>query len=140
MFKKEYFNLRQSYEFDVKVFDQDNIFAGYLKLTPKKCTLRVMGERTPSNNFYNSKIIKCSTLDFYFFLYELSISNMSSQLLQYKENGSIGFFEYEFEIGFVAYSNQISSNSNEITALEIESPLLKIGLVTRQRKENYWTQ
>lgn len=136
MLEKNYLNLADSYEFNVKVFDHKNIFAGYLKLTPEKCTLRVMGERDPSNNFHSSKIIKCSSLKFNFFLYELSISHMSSQLLQYDDKGGIGFFEYTFNIGFIVCSNQSLSNINNIKELKIQFPLLKswIGNTTTQNK------
>lgn len=92
MFDKEYLNLTESYEFDVRVFDEDKVFAGNLKLSPQKCSLRVMGERQPSQNFSNSKIIKCSKLNLCFSLHELLLTSMSSQLLQIRHDENIGFF------------------------------------------------
>lgn len=136
MFDKDYLNLTENYEFDVKVFDEDKVFAGNLKLSPQKCSLRVMGERSPSQDFSNSKTIKCSTLRLYFTLHELILTQMSSQLLQISDGEHIGFFEFEFNVGFVTYSKDHNHFNKAIKGFVIDAPILKnwIGHTTIQNK------
>lgn len=94
-------NLGKTYTYSVSVRDMDKLFAGKLTLSPDRCTLRVMGERSPSSDFSQSTKIECSTLKMNFFLFELSNHYQSSQCLQSVADEQVGFFEYEFEVGFV---------------------------------------
>ncbi|NRB24069.1 HEPN domain-containing protein [Shewanella sp.] len=94
-------NLGKTYTYTVSVRDMDKLFAGKLSLSPDRCTLRVMGERRPSYDFSQSTKIECSAFDMNFLLFELSNHYQSSQSLQSTVDEQVGFFEYEFEVGFV---------------------------------------
>ncbi|WP_368084789.1 HEPN domain-containing protein [Vibrio splendidus] len=117
-------NLNQSYEFKVSVEDEDKKFAGRLILSPEKCTLKVMGEREPSRDFFLSKEIKCNSFNRYFWLFDLSEVYWGSQCLRSTIDENIGFFECEFEIGFIVSSETYYPSDCTVLGFSIDSPMI----------------
>lgn len=123
-------NLNQSYDFDVLVDDNGKKFSGKLLLTPDKCTLRVMGERTLSNNFFLSSELKCSSFRQYFWLFDLNGISLSTRHI----DECLSFFECVFEVGFIVSSDSNFSSDSCIESLSIEAPMIKkwVGMTNIQ--------
>uniref|UniRef100_UPI00403847AA ApeA N-terminal domain 1-containing protein n=1 Tax=Vibrio jasicida TaxID=766224 RepID=UPI00403847AA len=121
---KKNLNLDKTYSYTVYVKDKDQNFAGKLTLSPDKCTLKVMGERSPSCDFYQSSQIECSSFDKSFMLFELSNVSGSFQNLQYATGKQIGFFEYEFEVGFVICSEGNLRSYDDTISFCIKSEMI----------------
>ncbi|WP_019617057.1 HEPN domain-containing protein [Psychromonas ossibalaenae] len=132
----EILKLDEKYSFDVSVRDDNKRFAGKLTLSPEKCTLRVMGERQTSYSFYESSQIECSTFDKSFTLFELSINYQSSQSLRTSVDDNVGFFEYEFDVGFVICSDEDFNLNQNAAGFTIDSPMIKkwIGYTNKQQE------
>jgi hypothetical protein len=128
--------LGNTYTFDVSVRDENKLFAGKLTLSPSKCTLRVMGERRPSLDFSQSKKIECSSFHMSFLLYDLTIHYQSSQCLRAAMDDDVGFFEYEFEVGFVVCTKGHFHSYDRIISLSIDSDMIKkwVGYTNLQQE------
>lgn len=118
-------NLQNTYTYVVSVKDIDQHFAGKLILTPDKCTLKVMGERRPTFDFSQSSKIECSAFSKSFILFDLSISSQAFQNLQYINSAHVGFFEYEFEVGFVVCYEGYLDSSDDAISFCVESEMTK---------------
>ncbi|MEC6907727.1 HEPN domain-containing protein [Photobacterium piscicola] len=134
--RNEILELGKSYTFDVSVRDENKLFAGKLTLSPSKCTLRVMGERRPSLGFSQSEKIECSSFHMSFFLYDLTINYQSSQCLRASIDDDVGFFEFEFEVGYVVCAEGYFHSFDGITSLSIDSCMTKkwVGYTNLQQE------
>ncbi|HAV2894217.1 TPA: hypothetical protein JH890_000572 [Acinetobacter baumannii] len=119
-------NLNEEYSFEVKVQDQERTLAGKLFLSPKECTLHVMTERQPSDEFYNSEVILCSTLNKSFTLFGLACNHSSVMYhLTEGEDFNIGFYEYTFHIQFLIISNGFLNFDDQLINFTFNAPILK---------------
>ncbi|TKF99560.1 hypothetical protein FCV76_18375 [Vibrio sp. F13] len=128
--------LNETYTFDVSVRDERKLFAGKLTLSPSKCTLRVMGERRPSYEFSQSTKIECSSFDKSFLLFELTTHYQSSQTLQSTADEHVGFFEYEFEVGFVICTDSRFNSFETAVSFSIDADMNKkwVGYTKHQKR------
>lgn len=118
-------NLDEEYSFEVTVEDNDQSFAGKLMLSPKQCFLHVMTERKPSEEFYNSTEIYCSTISNNFNLYELKFKSSSSNfVLTCSDQTRASFYELTFEVGFILISKGWMNYQKNILSFTIDAPLL----------------
>ncbi|WP_034170014.1 HEPN domain-containing protein [Acinetobacter sp. YZS-X1-1] len=138
MFNREcILKLEEEYSFEVNVEDENQSFAGKLTLSPKKCSLRVMTERRPSDNFHKAIIIYCSTLRMNFNLYELKYSGSSANFsLIGPEQNHVSFYEYIFDVGFITCSSTSLKYDEEITGFTIDASIFAkwINLTKKQEE------
>lgn len=134
--RDEILELGKPYTFDVSVRDVNKLFAGKLTLSPSKCILRVMGERRPSPDFSLSEKIECSSFNMSFLLYDLTIYYQSSQCLHAAIDDDVGFFEYEFEVGYVVCAEGHFHSLDRIISLSIDSGMTKkwVGYTNLQQE------
>lgn len=96
--------LNKKYSFDVRVQDGENRFAGRLELSPDKVTLTVKGEATEgrecSFGFSDTDEVWCDGYTKSYILKNLKMIRAQSGVL---EHNKIGFFEYVYEVGYLAY-------------------------------------
>ncbi len=135
----ELLTLDKEYTFKIKVKDESQWFAGTLFLSPQQCTLHMMTERHPYGDFFNPElIIECSnSIKNKFFLFNCSIIQYESRVIERTPNKTISSFEYIFNIGFIIYCNNISSNINDtIEGFSIVSEKIKqwVGITHNQHK------
>lgn len=128
-------DLNENYSFDVLVKDHGTNFAGKLTLSPNECTLKVMGERQISLEFYNFDKIECFTLQNHFLLSDVQLKNFgftSLRLNDQKNRGS--FFEIEFHVGLVIKSNTKITKETLFNGFCIESDIIKewTGITNKQ--------
>lgn len=130
-------NLDTDYSFEVTVEDNNQSFAGKLTLSPKQCLLHVMTERKPSEEFYSSKEIYCSTLSNSFNLYELKFKSASSNFaLECTDQSTASFYEITFEVGFVLISKGWMNYQKNILSYTIDAPLLAKWIDYTQTQDN----
>lgn len=135
----ELLELDKEYTFKVRVKDENQWFAGTLFLSPQQCTLHMMTERYPYRDFFNSElIIECSnTFQNKFFLFDCSIIQYESHVIERTPDKTISSFEYKFKIGFIVYCENILSNINDtIEGFSIVSENIKkwVGITHNQHK------
>lgn len=96
--------LNKMYSFDVRVQDGENRFAGRLELSPEKITLTVKGEETQgrecSLGFSDVDEVWCDWYTKSYVLKNLKMIRAHSGVL---EHDKIGFFEYVYEVDYLAY-------------------------------------
>lgn len=124
--KDSLLNLNKEYSFTVRVQDQDKTLAGKLFLAPSKCTLHVTTERKPSDGFYDSQIIYCSSTSKSFILYDLVCTNNSAMFhLQDGENHDSNFYEYIFEVQFIVLKNGFLNFDEKIINFTFDAQIFK---------------
>lgn len=129
--------LDEEYSFEVEVEDENQVFAGKLTLSPKKCSLHVMTERQPSKDFHKSTIIYCSSFRKKFNLFDLKLNSKSANFGLYGlEQNNVSFYEYTFEVGFITVSSTSLKYDEEITGFTIDASMLAkwVNLTTKQEK------
>ncbi|MCE6007928.1 HEPN domain-containing protein [Acinetobacter soli] len=130
-------DLNENYSFDVIVKDHDTNFAGKLILSPDECTLKVMSERQISSEFYNFDKIECFTLQNHFLLSDVQLKNWGFRSLRLNDpSDQGGFFELEFDVGFVIKANTSTSLKKETTfsGFSIEADMIRkwTGITKKQ--------
>lgn len=144
LFDDKVLNLGKTYSYPVSVRDMDKLFAGKLTLSPDRCTLRVMGERSTSYDFSQSTKIECSAFNMNFLLFELSIHGHNSQCLQSAVDEQVAYFEYEFEVGFVVCFEGHFHSFDDAIGFCVKSEMTKkwIGYTELQQElvEKYHTR
>lgn len=112
--------------FKVSVHDNDQTFAGILNISPKKSSIRIMTERSFSKNFWNTSVINCMAINHSFTLSQLTPKFNSSIFNLYDTEGnSQGFYEFEFDIGFLISSHCNYICSDGFNGFTIEAPIFQ---------------
>lgn len=125
---KDPLNLNENYSFDVLVRDNGTNFAGKLKLSPEDCTLRIMGERQFTSNYYAIETFECFTLRNHFLLSGVKFKSLRSTSLRLNDPiNTGGFFELEFNIGFVIKASTSTRLIKEtvFNGFSIEAEMIK---------------
>lgn len=138
----ETLELNKDYGFDVRVVDGDRRFAGRLELSPDSVTLTVKGEETGdrecSFGFSDIDEVWCEGFDNSFVLKNLRVLRGRSGVLEYKK---IGFFEYVYEVEYLAYftSRVYQSQKYRGVSVDFEEAKSWIGHTKTQDKilKNY---
>lgn len=134
---KDPLNLNESYSFDVLVRDNGTNFAGKLKLSPEGCTLRIMGERHFTSNYHTIETFECFTLRNHFLLSGVKFKSARSTNLSLNDPiNRGGFFELEFNIGFVIKASTSTRLIKEtvFSGFSIEAEMIKkwTGITNKQ--------
>ncbi|MHA3048681.1 hypothetical protein [Acinetobacter sp. ANC 4639] len=127
----ELLELDKEYTFKVIVKDEDQWFAGTLSLSPKECLIRITGERPPKTDFYKLEVIECKDRKNNFFLFNIALTSLESRLIDMSHGKTVWAFEYEFSIGFIICSKNISDS---IKGFSIASEKIKqwVGITNKQ--------
>lgn len=110
-------------------------FIGVLKITPNRCTIRIMGERIPKLGIPDPEKIECQGDSLNFLLFELRLISARQRSLRSTVNNELGFFEYEYEVSYL-----LTSESNivdtDVSCITLSSPLINkwIGHTNTQSK------
>lgn len=112
--------------FKVSVHNNNQTFAGFLNISPKKSSIRIMTERSFSEDFWNTSVINCMGINHSFTLSQLTPKfNSSFFNLHDAEGNGQGFYEFEFDIGFLISSNCYNACSNKYNGFTIEAPIFQ---------------
>lgn len=118
-------DLNKSYKFDVTVKDGANRFNGVLRLSPSSCTLHVSAERHASVSFYSPTKIECSSFKKDFILLDITLVSSSNKALSMSPDNPLGFYEYDFDIGFIICSSSSFKGLGNIDGISIDAPMMK---------------
>lgn len=134
---KDPLNLNQSYSFEVLVRNNGTNFAGKLKLSPEGCTLRIMGERVFISDYHVIETFECFTLRNHFLLSEVKLKSSRFTSLRLNDPSDRGgFFELEFDVGFVIKANTSTSLKKEtiFSGFSIEADMIRkwTGITKKQ--------
>ena len=98
-------NLEESYDFPVVIASGADRFAGELSLTPRKLSLRVMGERTDERRYQlpmSSDLLACEASNGYFILVGVEFRSGGWRMIEHYPKPR-SFFEDHFEVEHALY-------------------------------------
>lgn len=117
-------NLLRSYEFDVLIEENNNWFAGKLKLSPEIIVFRVAGEECGKRKFKDKwrdkKHLICKDANRTFLLFGLRLITGKERILGGHSDG-ITFFEYSYVVDYAIHFPGDNFGDFSITGLRIYS-------------------
>lgn len=140
---KDPLDLNQSYSFEVLVRNNDTNFAGKLNLSPEGCTLRVMGERDFTSEYYTIEAFECFTIRNHFLLSEVKFKSGRFASLRLNDPIDRGrFFELEFTVGFVIKASTNTSLKKEaiFSGFSIEADMIRKWTEITNKQEDLLLQ